>query len=282
MKCTVQLAPSVLLPNDRLNLREFSVLSYVSPFLWHYLPFLGSLRRILMRLNCFSISCKDFNPKSYVGCHSTEGGMGSCRDVLLLKRSRRQPPHLPLHPREGLSLCFQCRPRDYSLVFLQLHSGDRKNQSHKWLPPPPCNSTHCKESWGAGSCLTRVCTQHRGLAGAKWAVHQPPILCPWPFTSHLHTFVFCFIIQIIFSSTLYLKLIYLLLLNHFKGTSEDIRDSLKHHEENGMLQEQLGRAYCICWQQGAQRVPWYTDPWCGTIMEKDARITLYGHQTAWR
>lgn len=57
--------------------------------------------------------------------------MGSCRDVLLLKRSRRQPPHLPLHPREGLSLYFQCRPRDYSLVFLQLYNGGWKNQSRK-------------------------------------------------------------------------------------------------------------------------------------------------------
>lgn len=30
--------------------------------------------------------------------------MGSCRDVLSLKRSRRQPPHLPPPPGEGLSL----------------------------------------------------------------------------------------------------------------------------------------------------------------------------------
>lgn len=88
--------------------------------------------------------------------------MGSHRDVFLLKRSRRQPPHLPLHPREGLSLCFQCRPRDCTLVFLQLHSGDGKNQTHKWPPPPPCNSIGCKEVWGAGFFLTRVCTQHRG------------------------------------------------------------------------------------------------------------------------
>lgn len=66
-----------------------------------------------------------------------------------------------------------------------------------------------------------------------------------PVTSHLHTFVFCYIIQIIFSSTAYLKHIYLLLFNGFKGTSEDTRDSLKHPEENRMLQEQLGRAHHI-------------------------------------
>lgn len=52
--------------------------------------------------------------------------MGSCRDVLLLKRSRRQPPHLPLHPREGLSLCFQHRPGDFSLVFCSYTVGTGK------------------------------------------------------------------------------------------------------------------------------------------------------------
>lgn len=44
-----------------------------------------------------------------------------------------------------------------------------------------------------------------GLAGAEWTVHQPPIFRPLLSASHQHTLIFCFIIQVIFSSATYLK-----------------------------------------------------------------------------
>lgn len=99
--------------------------------------------------------------------------MGSCRDVLLLKRSRRQPPHLPLHPGKGLLLYFQRRPRDYSLVFLCLHKGGLEKSVTRMTV-----TTSLELCWLQGGlrcwflCLslmssTALCCTARGLTGAE-------------------------------------------------------------------------------------------------------------------
>lgn len=98
--------------------------------------------------------------------------MGSCRDVILLKQSRRQPPHLAQHPKEGLSLCFQCRPRDYSLAFLQLHSGDRMRKishtnDHHHLPAIPLVARRFEVLVSASASQGFALNTVRGLASAK-------------------------------------------------------------------------------------------------------------------
>lgn len=66
--------------------------------------------------------------------------MRSCRDVLLLKRSRRQPPHLPLHPREGLSLYFHAGLEAPARYFCSYTLGTGKIShaiDHHHLPAAP-------------------------------------------------------------------------------------------------------------------------------------------------
>lgn len=130
-----------------------------------------------------------------------------------------------------------------------------------------------------------------GLAGAEWAVHQPPTFCPSPSTSHLRTLFICFIVQAIFRNATYLKhrftyfssIFYLLLFNLFKGISEDVTEPLKRHGEDGMLQEQLSRAHDVNWPQGAGRVPETQAPRGAALLRREMlriRITLYSHQTS--
>lgn len=110
-----------------------------------------------------------------------------------------------------------------------------------------------------------------GLAGAEWAVHQPPIFCPLPSTSHLHTLFFCFIVQVIFSSATYLKHRF----TYFSSTFS--RALLKMSQNPWSVTETTG-----CCKSGWAELTMYTDhkehegvrrrrpPWCSAVVERDA------------